>query len=80
MKAADAGTTRVIATTRAGGEVVYNYRSNFDWQGEMAKMTGGKPLPPDSLGRTGPDNDGEEQLFHCAAFGLPCAATLHPPA
>ena len=43
-------------------------------------MTGGKPLPPDSLGRTGPDNDGEEQLFHCAAFGLPCAATLHPPA
>jgi hypothetical protein len=79
MKPSDVGTKRVVASSRQHATVVYNYRSNFDWMGEMHKMTGGKPLPPDYVGRTGPDNAGEEQLFHCAAFGLPCTGTLHPP-
>jgi hypothetical protein len=27
-------------------------------------------------GRTGPDGKRHEQMFQCAAFGLPCAGTL----
>ena len=74
-----------MAATSYGGEqrLEYNYRSNFDWRGVMQKMTRGKPLPADGPfnpgNMTGPNNPGEEQLFHCAAFGLPCAATLQAP-
>ena len=78
MKSTDAGTKRVVAGTRAGAVEEYNYRSNFNWLAVMGEMTGGEPLPPDYVGRTGPDNAGEEQLFHCAAFALPCTAALHP--
>ena len=80
MNPSDAGTERVTATSYGENKrLEYNYRSNFDWRGVMQKMTGGKPLPADPHGQTGPDNPGEEQLFHCAAFGLPCTATLQPP-
>jgi hypothetical protein len=80
MKPNDKGTERVGATSWGRKqELEYNYRSNFDWRGVMRKMTRGLPLPADPNGLTGPNHPGEEQLFHCAAFGLPCTATLHPP-
>ena len=79
MKPRDSGTERVTAgNVKKPKTTVYNYRSSFDWLGVVKNMTGGKALPADYQGRTGPDNVGEQRLFHCAAFGLPCTATLHP--